>query len=91
MAPLKSAANSKWCLTAKPGGDLKKVEMAANEELQNLLKNGPTQAELDLAKTQIFGDYSREVGTHRRVRRKERHSGALPDVHGKPGLLQNLS
>ncbi len=48
-------------LTAKPGGDLKKVEMEANEELQNLLKNGPTQAELDLAKTQIFGDYSREV------------------------------
>ncbi len=46
-------------LTAKPGADLKKVEAAANEELQNFLKSGPTQAELDLTKTQIFGDYSR--------------------------------
>ncbi len=46
-------------LTAKPGGDLKKVEMAADEELQLFLKNGPTEAELQLAKTQIFGDYAR--------------------------------
>src|SRR5208337_4010388 len=46
-------------LTAKPGTDLKKVEMAADEELQNFLKNGPTEAELQLAKTQIFGQYAR--------------------------------
>ncbi len=48
-------------VTAKPGGDLSKSEAAANEELQSFLKNGPTQAELDLAKTQIFGNYSREM------------------------------
>jgi zinc protease len=46
-------------LTAKPGGDLKKVEMAADEELQNFLKNGPSEAELQLAQTQIFGQYAR--------------------------------
>ena len=46
-------------LTAKPGVELKKVEMAADEELQRFLKNGPTEAELQLAKTQIFGDYAR--------------------------------
>ncbi len=48
-----------FTLTAKPGGDLKKVETAADEELQNFLKNGPTEAELQLAKTQIFGEYTR--------------------------------
>ncbi len=46
-------------LTAKPGGDLKNVEKAADEELQNFLKNGPSEAELQLAKTQIFGEYAR--------------------------------
>jgi zinc protease len=46
-------------LTAKPGVDLKTVEAAADQELQNFLKNGPTEAELQLAKTQIFGQYAR--------------------------------
>ena len=46
-------------LTAKPGGDLKTVEAAADQELQAFLKNGPTEAELQLAKTQIFGQYAR--------------------------------
>jgi len=46
-------------LTAKPGGDLSVVEKEANEELQKFLKDGPTEAELNLAKTQIFGQYAR--------------------------------
>ncbi len=46
-------------LTAKPGVELKKVEIAADEELGNFLKNGPTESELQLAKTQIFGQYAR--------------------------------
>ena len=50
-----------FTLTANPGGDLGKVEKAADEELQNLLKNGPTPAELQLAKTQILGRYARIV------------------------------
>ena len=45
--------------TAKPGGDLKAVEGAADQELQNFLKNGPTEAELQLAKTQTYGQYAR--------------------------------
>jgi zinc protease len=50
-----------FTLTAVPGGDLNKVERAADEELQNFLKNGPTPAELQLAKTQILGSYARIV------------------------------
>lgn len=46
-------------LTAKPDADLSKVEAAADEELQNFLKNGPTASELELAKTQIFGGFAR--------------------------------
>jgi zinc protease len=37
------------------------VEKAADWELQNFLKNGPTPAELQLAKTQILGSYARIV------------------------------
>jgi zinc protease len=50
-----------FTLTAKPDVELSKVEKAADEELQNFLKNGPTEAELRLAKTQIFGNYARIV------------------------------
>jgi zinc protease len=50
-----------FTLTAIPGGDLNKVEKTADEELQNFLKNGPTAAELQLAKTQILGSYARIV------------------------------
>jgi zinc protease len=46
-------------LTAKPGVDLKKVELTADQELESFLKNGPTDAELQLAKTQILGEYAR--------------------------------
>src|ERR1700741_3463069 len=48
-------------ITANPGGDLSKVETAADEELQKFLKNGPSQSELQLAKTQILGNYARIV------------------------------
>jgi len=50
-----------FTLTANPGGDLKKVEKEADEELQNFLKNGPTETELQIAKTQILGNYVRIV------------------------------
>ena len=50
-----------FTLTANPGGDLKKVEKAADEELQNFLKNGPTASELQIAKTQTLGSYVRIV------------------------------
>ncbi|HEU4413308.1 MAG TPA: pitrilysin family protein [Candidatus Angelobacter sp.] len=46
---------------AKAADNLKKAEKGADEELQNFLKNGPTEAELQLAKTQIFGNYARIV------------------------------
>jgi zinc protease len=46
-------------LTAKPGSDLSRVESAGSEELQNFLKNGPSAADLQLAKTQILGRYAR--------------------------------
>jgi len=50
-----------FTLTANPGEDLNKVEKAANEELLNFLKSGPSAAELQLAKTQILGRYARIV------------------------------
>jgi zinc protease len=50
-----------FTLTAKPGVELSKVEHAADEELQRFLKYGPTEAELQLAKTQILGNYARIV------------------------------
>jgi zinc protease len=50
-----------FTLTAKPGVELSKVEQAADEELQRFLKYGPTEAELQLAKTQILGNYARIV------------------------------
>lgn len=57
-----------FTITAKPDQDLQKAEAnfrnsekAADEELKNFLKNGPTEAELQLAKTQIFGTYARIV------------------------------
>jgi len=48
-------------LTAKPDVELGKVEQAAAEELNRFLKDGPTDAELEIAKTQIFGNYARIV------------------------------
>jgi zinc protease len=50
-----------FTITVNPGGDLSKVEKAADQELQSFLKNGPTPAELQLAKTQILGRYARIV------------------------------
>jgi zinc protease len=57
-----------FTITAKPNQDLQKAqanfrnsEKAADEELKTFLKNGPTEAELQLAKTQIFGNYARIV------------------------------
>jgi len=50
-----------FTLTANPSGDLNKMEKTANDELQNFLKNGPSAAELQLAKTQILGRYARIV------------------------------
>jgi zinc protease len=50
-----------FTLTSNPGEELSKVEKAAEEELRNFLKNGPSPAELQLAKTQILGRYARIV------------------------------
>jgi len=55
------AGQFSFTLTAKPGGDLSQVEKEADEELQKFLKDGPTEAELQVAKTQIFGRYARIV------------------------------
>jgi zinc protease len=48
-------------LTARPGADTHKMEQAADEELRALLKNGPTGAELQLAKTAMLARYTRIV------------------------------
>ena len=48
-------------LTARPGADSARMERAGDEELQALIKTGPTAAELELAKTTILAQYTRIV------------------------------
>ena len=48
-------------LTARPGADVAKMERIADEELRALMKTGPTEAELRLAKTTILAQYTRMV------------------------------
>jgi len=47
--------------TAKPGIELPRVERAADEELRRFIKDGPTQDELQLAKTRILANAVRVV------------------------------
>jgi zinc protease len=47
--------------TAKPGGDLGKVERAVNEEVARFLREGPTAAELQRAKTGYRAGFIRGV------------------------------
>jgi zinc protease len=47
--------------TAKPGGDLTKVEQAIDEELARLLKEGPTEKELQRVKTQYQSGFIRGI------------------------------
>ena len=46
-------------VTIKPGQDLSKVEKMIDEELATLLKNGPTEKELQRVKTQYFAGFIR--------------------------------
>ncbi|MFQ5741275.1 MAG: M16 family metallopeptidase, partial [Acidobacteriota bacterium] len=45
--------------TAQPGKSLAEVEKALDEELQRLLRDGPTQEELDRVRTQYFSQFVR--------------------------------
>jgi zinc protease len=47
--------------TAKPGGDLAKVEKAADEELARFLESGPTEHELDRVKTEFMANFVRGI------------------------------
>ena len=48
-----------YTLTARPGVDTRKMEAAADEELRAMLKNGPTAAELESARTSILAGFTR--------------------------------
>jgi zinc protease len=47
--------------SAQPGGDLKAVERALDEEIRAFLANGPTPAELERAKTQHRASFIRGI------------------------------
>jgi len=47
--------------TAQPGGDLKAVERAQDEEVRAFLANGPTAEELERVKTQRRADFIRGI------------------------------
>ncbi|NOY58635.1 MAG: insulinase family protein [Calditrichaeota bacterium] len=48
-------------VTAKPGQDLAQVEKAMDEELNDLLQNGPTEKELERVKTQYIAGFVRGI------------------------------
>jgi zinc protease len=48
-------------LTARPGADVARMETIADEELRALMKSGPREDELRLAKTAILAQYARTV------------------------------
>lgn len=48
-------------VTIKPGQDMSKVETAIDEELNKLLKDGPTEKELQRVKTQYFAGFIRGI------------------------------
>jgi zinc protease len=48
-------------LTARPGADVARMERIADEELRALMKTGPREEELQLAKTAILAQYARTV------------------------------
>jgi zinc protease len=48
-------------LTARPGADVARMERIADEELRALMKTGPREDELRLAKTSILAQYARTV------------------------------
>ena len=48
-------------VTLKPGQDVANVEKAINEELNKLLKEGPTEKELQKVKTQYFARFIRGI------------------------------
>jgi zinc protease len=52
-------------LTARPGADVRKMELVADEEMRALMKSGPTEAELQLAKTAILAQYAQQAGLAR--------------------------
>jgi zinc protease len=47
--------------TVTPGGDIKKVELAINEELAKFLKSGPTKEELQRVKTEYLARFIRGI------------------------------
>jgi zinc protease len=47
--------------TARPGGEIAPVEAAAREELARFAEKGPTQAELDRARTEMLASFTRGV------------------------------
>lgn len=48
-------------VTAKPGGDLAKIEQALDEELAKFLASGPTEKELQRVKTQYVARFIRGI------------------------------
>ncbi|MEK6280233.1 MAG: pitrilysin family protein [Acidobacteriota bacterium] len=46
-------------VTAKPGGDLSKIEKAVNEEMQKVFASAPAPDELERVRTQIFAQFVR--------------------------------
>src|SRR3546814_1785759 len=56
----------------KPGGDVERVEKIVGEELDKLLAEGPTEAEIDRQSTRLNSRHSYAVPMSASARRKNR-------------------
>jgi hypothetical protein len=77
--------------TVKQGQDPAKVEKIIDEELDRLIKQGPTAAELERAKTGARAGFIRRHRAHRWLWRQGRCAGRVRGVHRRPGLLPHLA
>jgi len=61
VGPFEIGSQLQITATVKPGGDMRAVEKALDEELAEFLRTGPTVAELDRVKTAAYASFVRGV------------------------------
>ncbi|MEM1056956.1 MAG: pitrilysin family protein [Bacteroidota bacterium] len=74
--------------TAVPGGDLAQVEAAVMEEVERLLTDGPTEAELERVKTETRASFVRGIERIGGFGGKSDVLAASQVYHGSPGAYR---
>ena len=76
-------------LTARPGVDLRKLEMAADEELRALMKTRPDRGRTGAGQDRDPGALHPHRRARRRLRRQERPAGFVPTYTGNPDCYKD--